>query len=113
MTPLRRKAAAFLQIRQASPPERGKNGGDLDDPAPGMRPLRRATPGFGAPAFPSLDRGLDPGENGDRVDPTAAPDGHPPRVLTIVVGLRTQASPVMFISDCLSTMPMDPQANIA
>ena len=35
------------------------------------------------------------------------------RYLTIVVGFRTQASPVMFISDCRSTMPMEPQVNIA
>ncbi len=39
--------------------------------------------------------------------------GHPPRVLTIVVGFRTQASPAMFISDCRSMMPMEPQMNIA
>ena len=35
------------------------------------------------------------------------------RTLTIVVGSRTQASPVMFISDVRSTMPMEPQLNIA
>jgi hypothetical protein len=35
------------------------------------------------------------------------------RFLTIVVGFRTQASPVMFISDCESTIPIESQVNIA
>ena len=56
---------------------------------------------------------LNPGDNAHRGDPTAVPDGYPLRFLTIVVGFRTQASPVMFISDCRSTMPMEPQVNIA
>src|SRR5271167_1262463 len=34
------------------------------------------------------------------------------KFLTIVVGFRTQASPVMFISDCRSTMPMELQMNM-
>ena len=40
-------------------------------------------------------------------------NGYPVRLLTTVVGFRTQASPVMLISDCRSMMPMDPQTNIA
>jgi hypothetical protein len=46
-------------------------------------------------------------------DPTDVPDRHPLRFFTIVVGFRTQASPVMLISDCRSTMPMEPHVNIA
>ena len=38
---------------------------------------------------------------------------YPPRFLTMVVGFRTQASPVMFMSDCRSTIPMEPQMNMA
>lgn len=51
--------------------------------------------------------------NNKRQNQTTVPDGYPLRFLTIVVGFRTQASPVMFISDCRSTMPMEPQVNIA
>jgi hypothetical protein len=38
--------------------------------------------------------------------------GYPLTSLTIVVGFRTQASLVLFISDVRSTMPMEPQLNI-
>lgn len=43
---------------------------------------------------------LNPGDNAHRGDPTAVPDSYPLRFLMIVVGFRTQASPVMFSIDC-------------